>query len=144
MTKEDKILLAKDIFSRALCGLKVNYHDEVYTLGYNLYLNEGSTAFESYPIKFYLDKIDEIKPYLRSMSTMTNKEIKEFSKLFDKWNDDELFDFVEEGIEFSVWKHHGISPMIFDWLNKHHFDYRGLIIKGFALEAPKGMYNINK
>ena len=27
-----------------------------------------------------------------------------------------------------------------DWLNAHHFDYRGLIEKGLALEAPKDMY----
>ena len=27
-----------------------------------------------------------------------------------------------------------------DWLNKHHFDYRGLIEKGLALEAPEGIY----
>jgi len=27
-----------------------------------------------------------------------------------------------------------------DWLNAHHFDYRGLIEKGLALEAPEGMY----
>ena len=27
-----------------------------------------------------------------------------------------------------------------DWLNKHHFDYRGLIEKGLALNAPEGMY----
>ena len=27
-----------------------------------------------------------------------------------------------------------------DWLNAHHFDYRGLIGKGLALEAPEGMY----
>jgi hypothetical protein len=31
-------------------------------------------------------------------------------------------------------------PLI-DWLNAHHFDYRGLIEKGLALEAPEGMYN---
>ena len=29
-----------------------------------------------------------------------------------------------------------------DWLNKHHFDYRGLIEKGLALEAPEDMYNV--
>lgn len=29
-----------------------------------------------------------------------------------------------------------------DWLNAHHFDYRGLIERGLALEAPKGMYNL--
>ena len=28
-----------------------------------------------------------------------------------------------------------------DWLNAHHFDYRGLIEKGLALEAPEGMYD---
>ena len=27
-----------------------------------------------------------------------------------------------------------------DWLNAHHFDYRGLIEKGLALEAPEDMY----
>ena len=31
---------------------------------------------------------------------------------------------------------------IYDWLNVHHFDYRGLIEKGLALEAPEGMYKI--
>ena len=31
---------------------------------------------------------------------------------------------------------------VIDWLNSHHFDYRGLIKKGLALEAPEGMYNI--
>ena len=27
-----------------------------------------------------------------------------------------------------------------DWLNENMFDYRGLIEKGLALEAPEGMY----
>ena len=29
---------------------------------------------------------------------------------------------------------------LINWLNKHHFDYQGLIEKGLALEAPKEMY----
>ena len=29
---------------------------------------------------------------------------------------------------------------ILDWLNEHHFDFRGLIEKGLALEALEGMY----
>jgi hypothetical protein len=32
------------------------------------------------------------------------------------------------------------SYIITDWLNAHHFDYRGLIPMGLALEAPKDMY----
>ena len=50
MTKEDKILLAKDLFGRALSGVKVNYRGNVYTLGYNMYLNGGNVAFESYTL----------------------------------------------------------------------------------------------
>ena len=30
----------------------------------------------------------------------------------------------------------------FDWLNSHHFDYRELIEKGLALEAPEEMYKV--
>ena len=32
------------------------------------------------------------------------------------------------------------SCSVIDWLNAHHFDYHDLIEKGFALEAPEGMY----
>ena len=28
----------------------------------------------------------------------------------------------------------------YDWYNAHHFDYRGLIPMGLALESPEGMY----
>jgi hypothetical protein len=31
-------------------------------------------------------------------------------------------------------------PKYIDWLNAHHFDFRGLIEKGLALESPEGMY----
>lgn len=34
------------------------------------------------------------------------------------------------------------SSNLIDWLNTYHFDYRGLIEKGLALEAPEGMYEI--
>ena len=38
-------------------------------------------------------------------------------------------------------KYHFNSLLELNWLNAHHFDYRGLIEKGLALEAPKDMYN---
>ena len=34
----------------------------------------------------------------------------------------------------------GYTIDTFDWLNAHHFDYRNLIEKGLAIEAPEGMY----
>ena len=33
-------------------------------------------------------------------------------------------------------------PKYIDWLNKHHFDYRGLIEIGLALEAKEGTYEV--
>jgi hypothetical protein len=87
--------------------------------------------------------IDKVKPYLRSLSSMTEEEKEELSKRY-VWSirsgqiqiryhsegcwDDETECSTEEYI------------ILFDWLNKHHLDYRGLINLGLALEAPKGMY----
>ena len=58
-------------------------------------------------------------PYLRSMSNMTEEEDKE----------------LEETLQYTQF-----TLESYDWLNAHHFDYRGLIEKGLALVAPEGMY----
>jgi len=54
-----------------------------------------------------------------------------------------LFILSEETfLEYALSRiNYSISHELFDWLNAHHFDYRGLIEMGLALEAPKGMYN---
>ena len=39
--------------------------------------------------------------------------------------------FTEDGIQ----KYR--AKQVFDWLNKYHFDYRGLIPKGLAIEVTK-------
>ena len=65
--------------------------------------------------------LERTLPYLRPMSSMTEEERKEYQAFFN-------YDGVEYPEEY------------IDWLNAHHFDYRGLIEKGLALEAPEGMY----
>jgi len=65
---------------------------------------------------------DVIKPYLRPMSSMTEEETKLYASFFSDTTC--ICDYAT----------------IIDWLNAHHFDYRGLIEKGLALEAPKDMY----
>jgi hypothetical protein len=50
----------------------------------------------------------------------------------------------EQKIECQLIKHlcsDDNSFVLFDWYNKNHFDYRGLIEIGLAIEAPEGMYN---
>lgn len=146
MKEQDKLLLLKDLCARLPYGVKCadfRYDEDgekVATIDIleAIYPNRQVYKYESL---LSIHHISRIKPYLRPMSSMTEEEKKEFDILFNKWHDDELFDYIEEGTEFSIWKHKGISPVVFDWLNKCHFDYRGLIPIGLALEAPEGMYN---
>jgi hypothetical protein len=70
-------------------------------------------------------KIDTVKPYLRPMSSMTKEERKEHNlHRLSKWST-----YAE------------YCANVIDWCHVHHFDYCGLIPKGLAIEAPKGMYN---
>ena len=73
--------------------------------------------------------IEEFTPYLRPMSSMTKEEDKEW-----QYYKNAIAESCDERLEERISELH-------DWLNAHHFDYRGLIEKGLALEAPEGMYN---
>lgn len=129
MTQADKDLLLRDLSARLPYGVIVhtiwNYID---TNGKILRRETDR------PLAFH-DLCDywNCKPYLRIMSSMTEGELKEFRSFHC------VYDF-----------HPDFQPMMcnipnlinmFNWLNKHHFDYNGLIQKGLALEAPDGMYN---
>lgn len=118
MTQEDKELLLKDLSARLTYKVKVClYEKETCILtgidGNEVYLNVDSDSF----------RIGSIKPYLRPMSSITEDEAKEFNELSKK-----LFEHREPE---KIWAD------VVDWLNKHHFDYRGLIEKGLAIEVTK-------
>ena len=90
------------------------------------------------------------KPYLRPMSSMTEEELNECvrkSGIKDiecpNWQD------VPKEKQFEARLNHSIAVFLtdsnnVDWLNAHHFDYRGLINKGLAIEAPEDMYKTEK
>ena len=85
-------------------------------------------------IQWFIDsKIENIKPYLRPMSSMTEEEDLEFIGIG--------LLVVNYGTNGNAKHKCKLSIPEIDWLNKHHFDYLGLISKGLALEAPKDMYN---
>lgn len=115
MTQEEKDLLLKDICCRLpyeIILLSPN--------GKTTYQTDGNTGAE-------LLVEEGWKPYLRPMSSMTEEESKEFGLL--------QTDFYTDGFLYPI-----AALNLIDWLNAHHFDYRGLIPKGLALEAPEGMY----
>ena len=150
MTQEDKELLLKDLCARLPYGVIVDYkenefeipHWKIITIypntfdgwiGYDKRIGAGSES-GSRPFK-----IGEIKPYLRPLSSMTEEEFLEYYNI--KYN---KVTYRYNYERFDVGKFHsvGIIPIeeYLDWLLKNHFDFRGLIPKGLALEAPKDMY----
>ena len=150
MTQEDKKLLLKDLYARLLYGIKFKADNEEcireihYIKDENVYIRE----YQNLPYW-----IENIKPYLRPMSSMTEEEKEELkSKCIHTETEEDW-----EGVRCDVW---GIQILdkydtrrwdnpiwpstinmdAIDWLNARHFDYRGLIEKGLALEAPEEMY----
>ena len=120
MTQEEKNLLLKDLCSR------LSYHIRV-----KVWLKDGTTEEGFFDFEhnygdvmmdfFFYDKLKDLKPYLRPMSSMTEKERKEYDSLC------EFYGIYE-------------CEHVIDFLNEHHFDYRGLIKMGLAIEAPENMY----
>ena len=117
MKQEDKELLLKDLCARLPYGVKVNEDIQGDFTLIGLTKERVFTTCEvegchnDFPIEL-------IKPYLFPMSSMTEEQEDEFQSL-NGWNKC-IFPQTEEA---------------FDWLNKNHFDYRGLIEKGLALYA---------
>ena len=74
-------------------------------------------------------------PYLRPLEGMTEEEKAEYHSI--------CYNEEREELECGKWVtkvyYHDTVESI-DWLLAHHFDYRGLIPLGLALEAPKDMY----
>lgn len=92
--------------------------------------------------------IDDVKPYLRPMEDMTVEEYEELRSLCSIYipSDSRNIGFEDYGI--LVFTNHltnntytfKLNMKVINWLNAHHFDYDGLIEKGLAIKAPKGMY----
>ena len=129
MTSEEKQLLLKDLCARLSYGVKcqIDYdNEEDAFLGIERYCDDRivSVCVETEEIGLYEASEyfypEDIKPYLRPMSSMTEEEKDEYDRLVMC----------------------NASWVVDDWLNVRHFDYRGLILIGLALEAPEGMYKI--
>ena len=140
MTQENKKLLLKDLCARLLYGVIGKYSwkgREPYNreLTGNLYDELKSSWNSTGDSEFF--------PYLRSMSSMTEEEREEYSSFVLRESDG----YLTNGLPDYTGKHYvyidNVNVFI-NWLLKNHFDYHGLIEKGLAIEAPDGMYNLNR
>lgn len=81
-----------------------------------------------------------IKPYLKPMSSITESERFEVEQIIG-YDVEVRDDFLSLFSSSFKRLYYAELLAVFDWLNKHHFDYRGLISLGLAIKAPEGMYN---
>lgn len=153
MTQEEKLLLLEDLGSRLMYGVIVDYKDDEYDhhkwkittlfapaysqdgtlidtghegwIGYDVYKGCGMSS-GSRPLH-----LEKNLPFLRPWTSMTEKEIKEIQTI--------LGDAIV-GTEMDTISILG-TQVLFKYLNKKMIGYRGLIEKGLAKAAPKGMYN---
>ena len=139
MTQENKELLLKDLCARLPYGVNIlhegwnfEWDDELYTVEKVVGIDEDfiytkvintHNGEEYRDDKCPIDTFDD-KLFLRPMSSMTEEEWEDYQKI-------RMIDWVYGDINGTFIN----AGLIVDWLNAHHFDYRGLIEKGLAIDA---------
>lgn len=114
MTQEEKDLLLQDLCAR---------------LPYRVKIHVGKTQRieELDDINLRIGAINntyaDIRPYLFPLSSMTEEQLVIYG------------DLCYAVIHSLAWDMQAALDELFDWLNKNHFDYRGLIPMGLAIDA---------
>ena len=143
---ENKDLLIYDLAQRLLYGVKVDVNGLVME-PYSINVREGQCQFkknaasDGYKTIAIEDKHGNqvIKPYLKELSQMTPREYDDFKKMTGDriFLDKDILDNTHPNTKDSLYSKHAVWDIAFNWLNKHHFDYRGLISKGLAIRVTE-------
>ena len=134
MTREDKELLLKDLCARLPYGVKMNHiaddeHSPKTLIGVakDMITLEGLGGYECVDVEDY-------KPYLFPLSSMTEAQQEEFDRIYA---DDMqvVANNLKNRLDGKPYERNLGHYRHIDWLNANHFDYRGLIPKGLAIDA---------
>lgn len=128
MTNEQKELLLKDLCARLPYGVKIAmpglWDNEITIEPLNEIFKGDDNLFR---VNGNGHCIEYIKPYLFPISSMTAEQRREYTHIVNMYGN------------IAATQMNGIT--IQDWFNKNHFDYRGLIDKGLAIDATnKNIY----
>lgn len=126
MTQKQKDILLKDLCARQMYDVKCKVFDDA-----NPYTLSGVLHHKHYS-HLYFEELDwkecdgfvgveYCKPYLFPLSSMTDEQKKEYAHIL----------VMSSNLAYSQL----IGETTQDWFNKNHFDYRGLIEKGLAIDA---------
>lgn len=120
MTQEQRDLLIKDLVQRLPYGVMAKFGDSnpskitniTHCIDSNSWFVESEGESDG-----MICPIDNVKPYLFPLSSMTEEQLKEYMTIPSGYR-------------------------TIDWFNKNHFDYRCLIEKGLAIDATNTNKNI--
>ena len=124
MTQDEKAFVLRDLCARLPYGVKVQIPDKY---------GGHTSVIKNIDIDGYvvddegnLTEIEWARPYLFPLSSMTEEQKEEHKDLLDN-----QYSFDANGSIFTLQ----------DFYNKYHFDYRGLIPMGLAIDATgKNIY----
>ena len=138
MTQEQKELLIKDLCARLGTNLVCSiYRIDDYGVGYRDEILSGYCKGDIWD-EFYfgddcgigIDNVSKIKPYLFPLSSITDEQERELSKLGVSYGEYALHDDIR-GLGIMVDE----AYIFFEFCYKHHIDFLGLIQMGLAIDA---------
>ena len=131
MTQEDKELLLKDLCARLPYGVKIQINDKIETVeGINIL--DNIVEFGTY----MACDIDEVKPYLFPLSSMTEEQKEEYHYIVNYISPDDTENWAEGEFVYV-----NQIEQLLHFYHTNHLDYRGLIAKDLALDATgKNIY----
>lgn len=142
MTQENKELLLRDLCCRLPYGVKCENYNHVY--GKNIFkvtdIRDNGCICGIINNKHGWAVFDplELKPYLFPLSNMTEEQYESLRDSGILSNCSHSYEYINPyvyGVSFVFKEFKTYSLELLEWLNKNHFDYRGLIPMGLANDA---------
>lgn len=134
MTQEEEDILLKDLGTRLPYGVKVQLSTNEVGILHQIAKGTRTIFIKNRitPPDFFDVSINDIKPYLFPSSSITKDQMIELSNISNA-----IYIYPSDAeIVVSRARENLLQFVpVFDWLNKNHFDYRGLISEGLAIDA---------
>ena len=134
MKQEDKELLLKDLCARLPYGVKCKYYD-CCEGAYDEGTIRGFERHEYMEIDGVCIHVEEVKPYLFPLSSMTEEQKNQLTEI---WDAD-----MNKALDYAISGEEGLSDLfklsaakkVINWFIKNHFDFQGLIPKELAIDC---------
>lgn len=136
-----KELLRKDLCTRLPYGVKVKIESEDSAIDSGTVV--GITRAQKHNSIIYEDlvfltgvltpfRLEEVKPYLRPLGSMTDNEIIEFWRM-NCMNERVDRGYLDKCVDCCLY----FTKRAIDWLNANHFDHNNLIPLGLAIKVTE-------